>query len=288
MELDMLEKNHHHRPPELILVLGATGKTGRRVVDRLEALDMPVRPGSRRAAPAFDWTQEATWDACLEGVSAVYINYASELPVRGSADVISDFVDAALRHEVRRLVLLSGRGEPEARVWERVVQESGLDWTIVRSSWFQENFSEGPFAEMVEAGEIFLSAGDIPEAFVSLEDIADVVTAALTQSGHAGEVYEVSGPRLLTFAQATAELAAATGRPILYQQIPHDALLAAVVESGAHEEEVWLIDYLFGEILDGRNASVTDGVKRALGRAPRDFSDFATTISTTKSWSTVV
>ena len=181
------------------LILGATGKTGRRIVERLTAKGVSVRLGSRSAAPSFDWNNEANWDACLQGVERAYVNYAPDLAVPGAGDSITAFVEKAKQHGVRRLVLLSGRGEEEAQACEEIVRRSGLETTVVRAGWFNQNFSEGAFVDMVKAGQITLPAGDMAEPFVDVDDIADVAVAALTEPGHAGEIYEVTGPRLLTF-----------------------------------------------------------------------------------------
>lgn len=274
-----------HDQTGLTLVLGATGKTGRRIAARLTAQGVPVRPGSRSAVPSFDWTTHANWDACLDGVTAVYINYAPDLAMPGATDAIQTLVDKARRHGVERLVLLSGRGEEEAQACERIVQASGIPWTIVRASWFHQNFSEGAFVDMVQAGQITLPAGDIPEPFVDVDDIADVAVAALTQGGHAGEIYEVTGPRLMTFADIAAELSRATGREIAFIPVPHDAFVAGVADAGAPRDVVWMLDYLFATVLDGRNAHLTDGVERALGRAPKDFADYARETAATSVWS---
>ena len=268
----------------LILVLGATGKTGRRVAANLEAQGIPVRHGSRQATPSFDWNNEATWDACLDGVQAVYINYAPDLAMPGATDSIQTLVDKATRSGVKRLVLLSGRGEEEAQACERIVQNSGIAWTIVRSSWFNQNFSEGAFVEMVQAGQITLPDVDTLEPFVDADDIAEVATAALTQPGHTGEVYEVTGPRLLTLADLATELSDATGRTISYVPVPHDAFVDGIRQSGAPNDVVWMLDYLFATVLDGRNAYLTDGVERALGRPPKDFSDYAREMAATNVW----
>ncbi|MCG8443774.1 MAG: NAD(P)H-binding protein [Caulobacterales bacterium] len=270
----------------LTLVLGATGKTGRRIAERLADKGVPVRLGSRSATPTFDWRNEASWDACLKGAETVYINYSPDPAVPGATDTIQAFTDTAVRQGVTRLVILSGRGEEEAQKCERIVQESGVDWTVVRASWFNQNFSEGAFLDMVLAGQITLPAGDIPEPFVDVDDIADVAVAALTEPGHAGEVYEVTGPRLMTFADAAAELSRAAGREIAYVQIPHEAFIAGVAESGAPKEVAWLMDYLFTTVLDGRNAYLTDGVERALGRAPKDFAAYARDTAATGVWRT--
>ena len=273
--------------PKLILVLGATGKTGRRIVKRLEDGGHKVRRGSRSATPSFDWNNEAGWDDCLAGVEAAYINYSPDLAMPGATDSIQAFVNRAKQHGVKHLVLLSGRGEEEAQACERIVQNSGIDWTIVRSSWFNQNFSEGAFVEMVLAGQITLPNVDTPEPFVDVDDIAEVATVALTEPGHVGEVYEVTGPRLLTLADVAAELSNATGRTIEYVPVPHDAFVAGVAESGAPEEVVWMLDYLFATVLDGRNAYLTDGVQRALGREPKDFADYAREIAATGAWRAV-
>lgn len=271
-------------PQGLTLVLGGTGKTGRRVAERLEAAGQAVRIGSRGSVPSFDWHNEQGWEACLNGVSAAYINYAPDLAMPGAADAIAAFVDLAKRNGVKRLVLLSGRGEKEAQACERIVQSSGLEWTIVRASWFNQNFSEGAFIDMVLNGTITLPAGDQVEPFVDVDDIADVAVAAFTENHHNGEIYEVSGPRLMRLADVAADLSQATGREIAYVNVPHDGFVAEVEKSGAPKDVVWMLDYLFSTVLDGRNAHLTDGVQRALGRTPKDFADYARDVAATGVW----
>ena len=276
--------NFLRKSKPLTLVLGGSGKTGRRVADRLKADGHSVRIGSRSAVPAFDWDNEKSWDACLKHVTAAYITYAPDLAFPGATDAIEAFVEKARRAGVKRLILLSGRGEEEAQACERIVQASGIDWTIVRASWFNQNFSEGAFVEMVLNGAITLPAGDTPEPFVDVDDIADVAVAALTQDHHAGQVYEVTGPRLMTLADVAADLSAATGREIVYVDIPHQAFMAEIEKSGAPKDVAWMLDYLFSTVLDGRNAHLTDGVARALGRPPKDFAAYARDVARTDVW----
>jgi uncharacterized protein YbjT (DUF2867 family) len=267
------------------LVLGGTGKTGRRVTERLRARDVPVRVGSRSGEPRFDWDVPATWAPALQGAQAAYISYAPDLAVPGGAEAVDSFARLAGELGVRRLVLLSGRGEPEAQRAEQLVLASGPDVTVVRCSWFDQNFSEDYLREPVLAGEVALPAGDATEPFVDADDIADVAVAALTEDGHSGEVYELTGPRLLTFAEAIAEIADATGRPIAFVPVTIDEYTSALSEHEFPEEYVSLLAYLFTEVLDGRNAHVTDGVERALGRPPRDFRDFARRAAAAGAWS---
>lgn len=172
-------------------------------------------------------------------------------------------------------MLLSGRGEEEAQHAERLVQASGAEWTVVRCSWFAQNFSEGHFLEPVLAGEVALPVGDVGEPFVDVEDIADVAVAALTEDGYAGEVYELTGPRLLSFAGALEEIGRAAGRPIELVPVSLEPYVEAMAHEGVPDDVGRLIADLLGEVLDGRNASVCDGVQRALGREPRDFGDYA-------------
>ncbi|MEP3421472.1 MAG: NAD(P)H-binding protein [Erythrobacter sp.] len=268
----------------ITLVIGGTGKTGKRVADRLIQKGQDVRIGSRSSLPSFDWNNEADWDAALDGVSNIYITYAPDLAMPGAKDAIGALIWRARLNGVKRLVLLSGRGEEEAQACEQVVAESGLEWTVVRASWFNQNFSEGAFIDMVLSGAITLPAGDTPEPFVDVDDIADVAVAALSEDGHNGQIYEVTGPRLMTMADIAADLSAATGREIAFVDVPHDAFIEGLTKSGAPNDVVWMLDYLFSTVLDGRNAHLTDGVERALGRAPKDFADYARDVAATGAW----
>ena len=266
------------------LVLGGTGKTGRRVAERLDARRMPVRLGSRSGEPPFDWEKPETWAPALQGVSSVYVSYYPDLAVPGAVDVVGGFANLAVEKGVPRLVLLAGRGEVEAELAEQAVRDSGADLTIVRATWFMQNFNEDYMVEHILAGAIALPAGDTPEPFVDADDIADVAVAALTDDNHIGELYELTGPRLLTFADAAAEISSAIGRDIPYVPVSLEEHAAGAAEQGVPAEVIELLTYLFSEVLDGRNAHVTDGVQRALGREPRDFRDFAREAAATGVW----
>ena len=276
--------NFLRKKKNITLVLGGTGKTGRRVVERLTAKGHYVRVGSRSAMPAFDWDNDKTWDASLKDVKAAYITYTPDLAMPGATDALQAFVNKAKKAGVERLVLLSGRGEAEAQACEVIVQQTGLEWTVVRASWFNQNFSEGAFIDMVLQGAITLPAGDTVEPFVDVDDIADVAVAALTQDNHNGEIYEVTGPRLMSMADVAADLSRATGREIAYIDVPHEAFIEELKNSGAPKDVVWMLDYLFSTVLDGRNSYLTDGVERALGRQPKDFADYARETAATGVW----
>jgi uncharacterized protein YbjT (DUF2867 family) len=269
---------------ETILVLGATGKTGRRVAERLAKQNLPVRLGSRSTTTPFDWGDQRTWAAALTGVKAAYVSYYPDLTVPGAVEAIRAFTELAVKNGVRRLVLISGRGETEAQICEDIVRNSGIEWTLLRASWFAQNFSEADFLGPIRAGEVALPVGDIGEPFIDADDVAEAAVAALTGDGHIGQLYELTGPRLWTFAEATAEIARATGRAIRFTQIPIKDYVASLEQAQLPQESIALFTYLFTELFDGRNASISDGVTRALGRPARDFSDYVRRTAATGVW----
>ena len=257
-----------------ILVIGATGKTGARVAARLEAEGHTVRHGSRQAAIPFDWEQPATWAPALRGVAKAYVTYFPDLAFPGAVERLQAFTQVAAASGLEHVVLLSGRGEHHARLGEDVVRASGIDFTIVRAAWFAQNFSEGYLREPILAGVLPMPGGDIREPIIDIDDIADVVVAALTGEGHRGQLYEVTGPRLLSFAEMADALSRATGRRIRHVPISFDEFHANVAAAGgSFVADVFTA--IARETLDGRNAHLADGVQRALGRQPRGFADFA-------------
>lgn len=270
--------------PGLTLVIGSTGKTGRRVAARLEDLGVPVRHGSRQADIPFDWAAPATWAPALQDVRAAYVTFVPDLSVPGAPEAITRFTELAREAGVQRLVLLSGRGESEAQRCEEIVAAAGLEWAVVRAAWFMENFSEAFLQGMMLNGTVALPTNGVREPFVSADDIAEVAVAALTGQAAAGRVYEVTGPHLLNFTEAVATVAGAAGLDTQYVEIPHDAFLASLRDQGIPADYVELLDYLFRETLDGRNAALTTGVQEALGREPLDLQDYARGAAAQGAW----
>jgi uncharacterized protein YbjT (DUF2867 family) len=248
------------------------------------ARGVPVRIGSRSGVPPFDWEDQATWVPVLQGVESAYITYYPDLAVPGAADVVGALAKLAVAHGVRRMVLLAGRGEDGALLGERAIQDSGVDWTIVRSSWFSQNFIEYFLLDSILSGEVALPVGNVAEPFVDAGDIADVAVAALTEDGHSGNVYEVTGPRLLTFAEAVTEIAQATGREICFRPVAIDEYASMLAQLDVPPVFVRLLTHLFTEVMDGRNAQTKDGVEQALGRMPRDFGDFVRETAASGIW----
>ncbi|MEV0128661.1 NmrA family NAD(P)-binding protein [Dactylosporangium sp. NPDC050688] len=227
------------------------------------------RPGRRGPRPAV-----------LEGVEAAYVSYYSDLAAPEAPGAIEAFTKAAAAAGVRRLVLLSGRGEHHAESCEDIVRESGIGYTLVRAAWFAQNFGEGELRQGVLDGAVVLAAGTVAEPFADVEDIADVAVAALLDERHTGRLYDVTGPRLLTFAEAAGELALATGRPVTYVPVAVEELRAAL----AGHPQADLFADLCAEVFDGRNEHLGTGVRDALGREPRDFADYCRAAAAAGAW----
>lgn len=270
---------------ETVLVTAASGKTGRRVAERLAARGVDVRAGSRKGEVRFDWEDGSGWARALDGADAAYVAYYPDLAAPGAPEVMRAFGRVAAESGVRRLVLLSGRGEAEAVVAEGALRESGVDLTVVRSSFFAQNFSEGAMYEGVLAGEIPFPAGETAEPFIDADDLADMVVKILTEEGHAGLVHEVTGPRPVTFGEVAAEIGRATGREVRYVPVSGAQYAEMLQRFGFPERESqWLAD-LFTMLLDGHNASVTNGVRQLLGREPKTFAAFARDAAQAGAWS---
>ncbi|MER7743075.1 NAD(P)H-binding protein [Streptomyces sp. NPDC096538] len=256
-----------------LVVTGASGRTGSRVARAAEAAGVTVRPASR--ATGFDWEDRSTWADVLRGADAAYVVHPADVGAPGTAEAVGALADVALGLGVRRLVLLSARGEDQALATEEALRASGADWTVVRAAWFAQNFGEGPLARELRGGELVFPAGEVAEPFVDVRDIAEVVVAALADGErYAGRTLSVTGPRLLTWAEAVAEIAAATGRPLTYRAVPVDTYREALEGFGLPGEEAAFLTDVFATLLDGRNARVEDGLRQVLGRQPRDFADF--------------
>lgn len=268
------------------LIIGGTGKTGRRVASLLQGRGLPVTSLSR---PAFDWADPTTWSLVEQPAAAAYLTFAPDLTFPGAPEAVAEVAGRMARSGVRRIVLLSGRGEAEAQQAEQLVAEAaakhGASWGVVRCAFFMQNFDESLFAGPLAAGRLAFSAGDVREPFVDLDDVAEVAVAMMTGDAPANRTYELTGPRLMTFAEATAEIAAATGREIAYEQITNERLVDDLVHAGLPAEEAGGLGALFAHLLDGHNEHFADGVREALGRPARDFTAYARKAAASGAWS---
>ncbi|ADI05042.1 NmrA family protein [Streptomyces bingchenggensis BCW-1] len=269
------------------MVLGATGKTGRRLVHTLRTAGRTVRAASRSGEIRFDWSDQDTWPTALEGASAVYL-IAPEDPALAPI-----FVKQATEAGVARFVALSGRGIDQVPVdsfqgmtaAEQAVRDSGAQWTILRPNNFNQNFDDDVWRAPLRDGRLALPIGSVPEPFIDAQDIADVAAAVLTSDGHHGQVYDLSGPRALTFGTAVATIAKAAGRPIRYVELTPEEYRAELLAEGVSEEAAAELNVLFAGMRAGHFAEPADGVRRVLGRDPVDFDTYATRAAAAGAWS---
>lgn len=255
-------------------VIGATGKTGRRVVERLQARGLACAGFSRGSETPFAWDDPATWPAVLRAAACAYVSYVPDLAVEGSAKVIAQLASTARDHGVRRMILLSGRNEPSAQRAEAALLSILPESTIVRASWFFQNFNEGQFAPDVAAGELALPVTAVREPFIDADDIAAVAVEAMVQRGHEGRIHELTGPQLLSFSDIADIVTRLAPAPLSFRTVSIDTFMATLAAAGCPPDFADLLRQLFTEVLDGRSESVTNGVVDVLGRPPRRFEEF--------------
>ncbi len=274
---------------ENILVIGGTGKTGRKIVSLLSALGHNVRIGSRSAIPSFDWHEPENWSEALEGMDKVYITYQPDLAVPGAKEAIERLVKEAKKSQVKKLVLLSGKGEQEAELCEQLVMKSGIDYTIVRASWFNQNFSENFLLEPILAGFVALPQAHIKIPFVDTDDIAEVAVQALIDDTHNGKIYQLTGPRTLTFKEAIGEIAKACNRTITFLPITVQEYGDGMRKANIPKDFIWLITYLFTEVLGNpNNSEITNDIEKVLKRKPVDFTEYAQKTAAKGIWNTAI
>lgn len=268
-----------------IAIIGGLGKTGGRIAERLKKRGITARAASRSTTPRFDWQDRSTWREALDGASTAYVTFQPDLSVDWAAETIGALTKTAIEAGVEHIVLLSGRGEEGAVRSEETLKATGIGYTVLRASWFNQNFSEGAFVDSLLQGKLALPAGDVPEPFIDADDIADAAVECLIDPHHRNQTYELTGPRALTFRQAVSEIATASNRPIEYEPVPIDVFIAEMTAYGLPQETTDLLRELFTQVLDGRNSPVMHGISQILGRQPKDFSNYARETAATGIWS---
>ena len=270
---------------ENILVIGGTGKTGRRVVEKLNQQNQNVRIGTRSSSPAFDWNDSSTYVNALKGMDKAYIVYHPDLAIPGAKEAIRLLAKVAKNEGVKKVVLLSGKGEREAELCEQIVMHSGMEYTIVRASWFMQNFSESFFLDPILSGHVELPKSEAKVPYVHTDDIASVVVEALLHDAHNGQIYQLTGPGTLTFPEVIDAIAKVSGREIRYTPCSLKQYIESLEGLSVSDDYIWLLDYLFSNVLDAPgNNVVTEDVEKVLGRKPIDFNAYAEETVKTGVW----
>ena len=268
-----------------ILVIGGTGKTGRKVVQKLQNKGIEVRIGSRSASPSFDWQKPAGWAAALEGIDKAYITFQPDLAVPGAKEAIQELVEVAKNAGTKKLVLLSGKGEREAELCEQIVMNSGIDYTIIRASWFSQNFSESFFLDPILAGHVATAQAEAQIPFVDTDDISDVAVEVLLNDQHNGQLYELTGARTLNFQEVVDEIGKAIGREIGFTAVSLEDYTQMLKDAGVPGDYVWLVNYLFKEVIgDPAISDISHDIEKVLGRKPKDFSTYVSETAASGVW----
>jgi uncharacterized protein YbjT (DUF2867 family) len=270
-----------------ILIIGGTGKTGRRVVEQLQKKGIQPRIGSRQATPSFDWDDKNTWIESLKGIEKMYITYYPDLAVPGAKEAIESLTYLAKELGVKKIVLLSGKGEVEAEACEAIVKNSGVEYTIVRASWFNQNWSESFFLDPILSGEVALPMSNVLIPFVDANDIAEVAATVLLDNDYNGKTIEVTGPELITFKDIIHTISTVTNRNLSFHEITLEQYIEGMRQMQLPEDVIWLIEYLFSNVLTNpNNQKISNDIEQVLGRKARTFLEYAKETAETEVWST--
>lgn len=268
-----------------ILVLGGTGKTGSRVVKQLQNKGMQPRIGSRNVTPSFDWNNKETWVKSLEGIERIYIAYYPDLAVPGAKEAIESLTYLTKELGIKKIVLLSGKGETEAEACEKIIMDSGVNYTIVRASWFNQNWSESFFLDPILSGEVALPMTDVLIPFVDVDDIAEVAATVLLDDTYNGEIIEVTGPELITFKDIVKTISKVTNRNLNFYDITLEQYVDGMRQMELPDDVVWLIEYLFSHVLTNpENQKISHDIENVLGRKAKTFMQYAKEIEKTGVW----
>lgn len=272
-----------------ILIIGGTGKTGRRVVEQLKNKGIEPRIGSRQASPGFDWDNKDTWVQTLQGIEKMYVTYYPDLAVPGAKEAILSLTHLAAEMGVKKVVLLSGKGETEAEACESIIMNSGMDYTIVRASWFNQNWSESFFLDPILSGEVALPMADVPIPFVDADDIAEVAATVLMDDAYNGKIIEVTGPELISFREIVDIISATSNRQLKFHDITLEQYVEGMKQMQVPNEVVWLIEYLFSHVLTNpKNQVVVHDIEHILGRKAKTFLAYAHETVKTGIWNQAI
>jgi uncharacterized protein YbjT (DUF2867 family) len=265
-----------------VLVTGATGTTGSRLTAFLAARDVSTRLATRTPRSAghvrFDWADRDTHGDALRGASAVYL--IAPIGVSDPVPMVDVFLGEARRQGVRRVVALSSsalpEGSPGLGAVHQLVRTTMPEWTVLRPSWFMQNFTgDHLVAHGVRGGEIVTATGDGKVAFIDATDIAAVAGHALIDDVPHNTEHILTGPAALSYADAAEILTRQIGRTVRHRSVPADEAARGITAHGIPAEFANVLAAMDVDIRDGAEDRVTCTVENVTGRPARSFGAFA-------------
>lgn len=271
----------------MILVTLANSNVGSAIAGRLLERGVALRLGARNAQKArvafpgaevvpLDYQDATSVPAALQDVDALYLASPFDMPPETTMRVVDLAAQAGVRHVVR----LSAMGaqlmdaHPLRRV-ELHIEASGMSWTFLRPNTFMQNFSTTDAEGIRRTGAIIEPAGDGATSFVDARDIAAVGVVALTERGHEGLAYDLTGPAAVTREQVAAAISAATGRAVRYEPVEEQQFEQGMTDAGDPEVAIQTMTNFYRYVRAGQTATLADGVQRVTGRAPIGIEQFA-------------
>lgn len=266
-----------------ILVTGATGTVGGEVVRQLKGQDANIRLGLRQTKKisgadtvTFDYTNRDTFKEALSGCEKLFLVAP---PSRQNFDALGDLLEVAHQMGVQHIVGATGMGadrfsETTAGLFDSLVRQSPVSWTILRPNWFMQNFFTYFRSEIISKGEIFLPAADATTSFVDVRDIASVAVTALLSNKHRDQAFTLTGGESLSHREVASVLSQHLLRPVVYRSATEDGYSASLRSQGFEERDINEMLRLFEVVRQGEHAPVHDDIERLLERPPHTFHQF--------------
>lgn len=273
----------------MIVVTGATGTFGHQVGQTLIQQGIPFRAGAQTTqaireklgdqpeAVAFDWQNPETFRALLTGASVVYVisppfNYTFHTAV-------ASFVEEAKRQGVQHLVLTTGvfaeaRPDNLFRRSEEIIQQAGIDYTILRPSFLMQNFINYDL-QSVKNGVLYFPSGTGKAAYVDVQDVATASTQVLTNpESHVGKVYNLTGTEALSHAQMAQIFTTVLGRTFQHIDPSVEEFQQTLKGYGVPDFVYEFMAMLYTTVKEGQWTKVTQDIQTITGQSPRSFAAF--------------
>jgi uncharacterized protein YbjT (DUF2867 family) len=263
---------------DLVLVTGATGKTGRSLIAQLDQNGVPHRAASRASKVPFDWTEPTTWDDAVDGVTSAYL--VAPPTVTDPYSRIIEFLELAISRGVQRFVFLSISSLPagdlaHGRV-HQWLQDHTTDWAVLRPSAFMQNFSEGPFyGSILDEDTIYSNTGTGRVGFIDAHDIATAARCALLAPVAANTDFVLTGDEAISFDQVAETISGVSGRTITHTKISSDELAERFQRRGIPRLTAQLLAAAYATIADGTEDFTTTAVRDVTGSPATTLRAFA-------------
>lgn len=267
-----------------ILVTGATGTIGQALIKQLQTKNADFVAGVRNVEEAkkklpsvsnfveFDFSNSATYEGAVENIDSVFV--LGPPIVLNLEELVAPFLDFLKGKGINRVVYLSALGSENMKLLTfhttltQKIKDDGFDYTILKPSFFAQNFKNYEWENITERGVVYVPAGTGKAGFVDVNDIAAVAAAALTEDGHSGKTYEITGPEILGYQDAANLLSEVMGKQIVYPNPTPEEFGATLKQAGAPDFIASYMIDVYSMILNNHVNVLSNHVEEVTGKKP--------------------